>query len=911
MAPTSVRRLLVWSRLAFPDPSLEENFLAFYDGHYRRQGQVAMLLAMVMALVFLPQDAQIDPLRGPAASLVRVFFLAPVFLGYVVLSVIPRLRPYNQAMLSLACCGGVLGILAVLYFLDNDKGFGLSSSMALSNVTLSIIFIFSMTSLRFLPAALTAAVAVAMYYLAVTGFTEVEHDYFVNGDFSNVLFVMLIGGFIGVTRELYIRRNYLLQLKLEERFRDLVEGSIQGVLIHREFRPIFANQAWAEIFGFGSPGEVLRLPSVETLYAASERRRIAEYNRALLAGEEAPFHYECQGERRDGRMIWLDCVVRVVGWQGAPAIQCTVVDVTARKQVEEDLRKLSQAVEQSPASVMITGIDGRIEYVNPKFIELTGYALDEVLGKEPGFLRSGYTSERRYRERDEIVRSGGEWRGEQHSRKKSGELFWEYVLVSPIKTADGEVSHFLTVSEDITIRKEYEDRLLHQANYDDLTDLPNRVLLMDRLSRAVAAARRHGRMMGLMLIDLDRFKAVNDRLGHVVGDDLLREAAERLSVCMREGDTVARLGGDEFAAVLADLSAVSDAELVANRILDALSAPFVLEGQEIFCTASIGTTIGPTDGVDPQVLMRNADAAMYRVKEIGRNGFQFFTPEMNAEAVRRSHVETHLRHALERQELSLHYQPLVDLASGEIAGAEALLRWHSPELGEVPPSAFIPLAEDTGLIVPIGDWVLREACKQVRLWRESGRGPRHVAVNVSSRQFRDGNLHHLIGEILDETGVPPEALELELTESLLLDESSGAGETLKLLSALGVRLSVDDFGTGYSALSYLKRFPFSTLKIDHSFVRDVCDDAEDKVLIEAIVAMGHSLNLKVIAEGVETKAQADFLHSRRCDVIQGHYISRPLPSAQFDDLMTLKRAAFKGEATVEPIPVARARQLRG
>jgi diguanylate cyclase (GGDEF)-like protein len=502
------------------------------------------------------------------------------------------------------------------------------------------------------------------------------------------------------------------------------------------------------------------------------------------------------------------------------------------------------------------------------------------MGRNPSLLRSGYTSDHKYREQWKAITAGREWRGELHSRKKNGEHFWEYVLVSPIKGADGTISHFLTVSEDITLRKEYEDQLVRQANFDDLTGLPNRVLMLDRLQGAVAAARRAERRMALIFVDLDRFKSVNDRLGHAAGDRLLTMASERLQACMREGDTVARLGGDEFAAVLPSLGSQVDAEIIAGRIIEALSAPFVIDGQEVFCTASLGITVYPSDGEEPQVLMRNADAAMYRVKETGRNGFQFFTPEMNAQAAERGRLETHLRYALERGELALHYQPLVDLTSGRVVGAEALLRWNSPEFGAVRPNVFIPLAEDTGLIVPIGAWVLRTACRQAKAWRVAN-GPDYVAVNVSIRQFRDGELDQRVADILDEVGLPPAGLELEVTESLLLDDSGAAMASLEALDEMGVRLSIDDFGTGYSSLGYLKRYPFSTLKIDHSFVSGAGEDPDDKALIEAIVAMAHSLRLKVIAEGVETRGQLDFLYAKACDAIQGYYISEPLPPDQF------------------------------
>jgi diguanylate cyclase (GGDEF)-like protein/PAS domain S-box-containing protein len=901
MSRTPLRQLLVTARLAFADPAVETDFLTSYAQNSRSQAQVALFLALLMGLVFLPQDTVIAPVEGEKASLVRLFVFAPLMLTCLALTFWRRFDAFRQVYLSVASFGGVLCFLAILVFLDNEQGHGLSSSMGLSNVTLAIIYVFAVSTIRFLAAALVALLLVVAYYIAATRFTEVDHSYFINGDFSNALFIMVIGCFIGLSRELYIRRNFFLQLRLEERFRDLVEGSIQGVLIHRSFKPIFVNQAYARIFGFEDPSQVLEMPSVLPLYDEGERKRIKDFDEDALAGRAAPAHYEYRGRHLDGRAIWLDNVSRVVSWQGDQAVQCTIVEITERKRVEEDLRKLGQAVEQSPASVMITDIEGCIEYVNPKFVELTGYSIDEVKGKTPDFIRSGYTADKVYRAQRLALQAGREWRGEQHSRKKNGEFYWEYVLVSPIVGADGETRHFLAVSEDITLRKEYEDKLVHQANFDDLTQLPNRVLLMDRLARAIKSAKRTGRHVALMLVDLDRFKNINDTLGHAAGDQLLCEAASRLEDCMREGDTVARLGGDEFAAVLSDLAAPHDVEAVATRMLDALGRHFEIANQELFCSASIGATMCPEDGDDPQILMRNADAAMYRVKETGRNGFEFFTPEMNAEAQTRNTIESHLRRAQERDELDLYYQPLVDLHTGRIIGAEALLRWLSGPLGEVAPAEFVPIAEDTGLIVPIGKWVIENACRQAAIWRSNGTGPNYVAVNISIRQFRGGDLVGLVQRALEAAELPPDALELEVTESLLLANNPEAEQSLNELSELGIRLSIDDFGTGYSSLSYLKRYPFSTIKIDHSFVRDVAGDREDKALIEAIVAMGHSLSLTVVAEGVETDQQVEFLRSRGCDVIQGYLVSEPLCAEDFDDLMRNRSQAIE-RRSVQNIP---------
>jgi diguanylate cyclase (GGDEF)-like protein len=438
---------------------------------------------------------------------------------------------------------------------------------------------------------------------------------------------------------------------------------------------------------------------------------------------------------------------------------------------------------------------------------------------------------------------------------------------------------------DITLRKEYEERLQRQANFDWITDLPNRVLALDRLNNAVIGARRHDRKVGLLYIDLDYFKKVNDTLGHAAGDQLLRQAAQRIVRCVREEDTVARLSGDEFTIVLPDINVAMDTETVANKILDAFTKPFDLDGQEAFVTASIGVTVCPDDGDDPSVLMQNADAAMYRAKEQGRNTYQFFTSELNARAVERVRIERHLRHALERDQLSVHYQPLIDLGTGRIVCAEALLRWQNPEIGQVTPDQFVALAEDTGLIVPIGEWVLQTACRQLSRWRIEGLPALCLSVNISSRQFRGKGLVNAVCQALKDNAISPRGLQLEITEGLLMDDLPETKEALHELQNIGVRLAVDDFGTGYSSLSYLKRFPVSALKIDKSFIRDIPADRGDATLVEAIVAMAHRLNLQVIGEGIETKKQLDFIRSRSCDLAQGHYFSEPISGDDFGKLL--------------------------
>jgi diguanylate cyclase (GGDEF)-like protein len=428
---------------------------------------------------------------------------------------------------------------------------------------------------------------------------------------------------------------------------------------------------------------------------------------------------------------------------------------------------------------------------------------------------------------------------------------------------------------------ESAEMLRIQANYDPLTRLPNRTLFLDRLAHALSRARRDESIVAVLFIDLDRFKRINDTMGHKGGDVLLKQAAKRLNACVRETDTVARLGGDEFTVILPDLHNAHNTELVARKMLESLAEPFVIDGAEMFVTGSLGITVYPNDGEDAETLLKNADTAMYQGKEDGRNTFRFFTEKMNAEALEYLELENDLRHALDRDELILHYQPIIDLASGRISGAEALLRWNHPTHGIVPPDNFIPVAEDTGLIVPIGEWVFHTACRQMMEWRELGLSSLHVSVNLSARQSRDVAFHEMIKRVLADTDANPETMTLEITESQFMEDDDQSLAVLRQFRDMGINLSLDDFGTGYSSLSYLKRFPVNILKIDRSFVADVVTNEEGGALVEAIIALAHSQHMKVVGEGAETEEQVEFLRSRGCDEVQGFYYSKGVPADEF------------------------------
>lgn len=547
---------------------------------------------------------------------------------------------------------------------------------------------------------------------------------------------------------------------------------------------------------------------------------------------------------------------------------------------EESLRKLSRVVELAPAAVIITDLDGQIEYVNPRFVTQTGYESAEVEGTVPGIFLPERAAPEVHHAIWQALRSGNTWSGEFLNQRKDGEPIWEYAYLSPIKDANGMTTHYLAVNEDITIRKNQEATLFNQARFDSLTHLPNRLMAVERIDELIHLAVEQNGMIALMFIDLDRFKNVNDSLGHDFGDLLLVESARRISGCVRTDDLVARLGGDEFLVVLPSLTDPTQSRQVADKILRCFSAPFLIEYHEVFVSASIGITTFPQDGGEVKELLKNADAAMYRAKSKGRNAYHCFTPVMNQQALHRLKLENHLRYALERNEFSVVFQPVVDPVNSRVVSVEALLRWNNVDFGAVPPDQFIPIAEETGLISEIGQWVLETACMQLKEWHRAGFSDLRVAINISCRQFYDSDLTEVLQNTLDRVEIRAESIELEVTESLLMENTPGIASTLQRLKDMGVTLSIDDFGTGYSSLSYLKRFPFNILKIDRSFVRDIDMDPEDLTLTRAIIAMAHALNLKVIAEGVENQRQLELLTDDQCDLVQGYLFSKPLNSPE-------------------------------
>ncbi|MGE5515648.1 MAG: putative bifunctional diguanylate cyclase/phosphodiesterase [Bacteroidota bacterium] len=557
-----------------------------------------------------------------------------------------------------------------------------------------------------------------------------------------------------------------------------------------------------------------------------------------------------------------------------------------RRRAEDRVRILSRALEQSPVSVVITDQDGLIQYVNPKFEDATGFEAIDAVGRDLDFTARTDTPAETFRDMWAAVRRGAEWRGEFCNRRRDGSLLWESVIVSPLTDAEGAVANFIAVKEDITLRRTYEERLLRQANFDELTGLPNRVLMLDRLDQAIAAANRTGNRTALLYIDIDRFKDINDSLGHDAGDEIIRHVGDRLAACVREGDSLARMGGDEFVIILPAIEDDEIARYVAERIVEVMARPMLVQGLEYFITASIGITLYPNDGAERQVLLKNADLAMYKAKELGRNRYRFFTAEFNRRLQERLVLEGQLRGAAERRELLLHYQPIVNLGSGRPVGVEALLRWQQPG-GMRMPGDFIGIAEELGLINGLGRWVVETACGELSSLLRAGGGRNRVAINVSPRQLQEESFGPMVARLLEQNALSPQNLELEITESVLMDDTLETAANLDMLCDMGIRLSIDDFGTGYSSLGYLQRYPFSTLKIDRSFITLAPHNRNAGRLVETIIAMAHGLGLEVIAEGVETEEQADFLRERACDQVQGFLFGRPQPLSQMAGLLAV------------------------
>jgi diguanylate cyclase (GGDEF)-like protein/PAS domain S-box-containing protein len=657
----------------------------------------------------------------------------------------------------------------------------------------------------------------------------------------------------------------------------ILDNVMFGVMFVRQRHVVSVNRRCEELFGY-TGGAMVGSPTAMLYADPDQADAIVQRNYAPLA-EGRKVEEERQYRRQDGSLFWCLVSGRALDPAHPHAGSIWVyADITERKQADEKLRLWATALEHIADGVMVIDLHGKIITTNQAFTQITGYTQAESLGQHSSLTSSDRHDARFYEALWSDLAETGFWRGEIWNTRKNGEVYLEWLTVSAVRDDSGEVTHYVAVFSDITRAKEAQSKLDHLAHHDPLTALPNRLLFHDRLQHALQQAARNKTELAVLFIDLDRFKNVNDTLGHHVGDALLKQVATALSASLREGDTLARLGGDEFIVLLENADGERGASHVAGKLVSMFEQPFIVSEYELFVTCSVGVSLYPHDALNLNMLIRNADVAMYQAKARGRNNFQFYTPSMTGDGLERLRSEALLRRSIEKNEIFLHYQPQVDIASGELIGVEALVRWQNPELGLVPPARFIPLAEDTGFISQLGKWVLEEACRQMMRWQEAGLVVPKIAVNLSVRQFERGSIAGMVADVLAQSGLPADRLQLEVTESVIMN-TGDALQFINDLHEIGVGLAIDDFGTGYSSLAYLKQLPVQTLKIDRSFIKDISTDANDEAIAVAIIQLGRSLNLSVIAEGVETAEQVAFLLDHGCTRAQGYYYGKPAPAS--------------------------------
>ena len=666
-------------------------------------------------------------------------------------------------------------------------------------------------------------------------------------------------------------------------FRQLFERSHDAIVLIEGNAIIDANPAALKLFHSATKealvGKTL-LDFSPPSQPSGELSMLADAAQSAQNFLEGNRRYEWQYQLADGSLFWAEVMLTSITLDHQFLSFAVLRDITERKATESTLLMAAQVFENSRDAIAITDHEHKVLAVNHAFTQITGYPATEIVGAELPHLRTGAHEPGFYKQIWDFVAANDHWEGEVWSKRMSGEDYPVWVALTCIRDASDKVCHFMAILSDITDRKRLEEHTRHLAEHDFLTDLPNRVLFLDRLHQALAAARRKHSHVAVMFLDLDRFKGINDSFGHHVGDAVLQEVSKRLTGCVRSVDTVSRQGGDEFVVLLADIGGVDQAAHVAGTVMQAVAQPVRHDGHTISLSVSIGISMYPEDGGDVDTLLRHADVAMYHAKQNGRNAFGFFDAAMNTHVIERVQMENSLRHALENHEFELVYQPEVNIASGVTVGAEALIRWRHPQRGLLTPDQFVPIAEECGLMVPIGTWVLRTACRQARAWAEHGFSVM-VGVNLSQAQFADGELVASVDAALAESGLAPSFLELEITEALIVRDDAATIATLTALWERGVVVTVDDFGTGYSRLSSLRQFPLSKLKIDSSFVRGISSSPADAAIIPAIIAVARGLNLRVIAEGVETGEQLAYLRLHGCDDYQGNYASAASSNPDF------------------------------
>lgn len=665
------------------------------------------------------------------------------------------------------------------------------------------------------------------------------------------------------------------------------------------------------VLGVGLDGSLSYVsPSVENVIGYSDQVFMRLYNHAMTYSDDQRFSvvqafaekqlslmqsqfnngYQCAAEtlvinHRDGFRVSLSvqCIAAVDSAGSLEGAICICRDVSTRKQNLEAMALAAKVFESSLTAIYITDSQGKTVQANQAFTRLTGYEMEEVVGAIPELVDADRYSESFFKSVEDSLARKDLWEGEIQHRRKDGTVFPAWVAITVLRDVNGRVINTIRYFSDITEKKNSENKIHRLAYFDPLTSLPNRSLFTDRLMQSINRAKRSDGQVALLFLDLDRFKSINDSLGHALGDALLHQVGQRLRDCVRNEDTVARMGGDEFTVILGDLKdrtqAVTTAAHVAEKIRHTLADPFLIRNREVFTGASIGLAFYPTDGSDPKTLLQNADTAMYHAKSAGKDNYQFYTTAMNAKAKERLEIENALHQAVNEMQFELYYQPILSADSGEPTAVEALVRWIHPEKGIIMPCDFIAIAEESGLIKPLGNWVLRQACQQWVDWNKTGEPVPRIAINVSAKQFTDGFIVQTLKDIFSHLDIPPGAIEIELTESALMQDYKFTTEVLEEMKRMGVSISIDDFGTGYSSLNHLKRFPVDNLKVDRSFIEGL-PDHEDQRIVQAIVALAKSLNLKVIAEGVENALQLEFVQSIGCDEVQGFLLSRPMQAQQ-------------------------------
>ncbi len=691
-----------------------------------------------------------------------------------------------------------------------------------------------------------------------------------------------------------------------------------GLVIVREDRILYANQAFSDITGY-TQSEIIQVGTLFKLMSGQEQLRQVQAWKQRLSGEPGPKHFETRLLHKDGRELEIEAAVTEVVINGVRQFIIIGRDITQRKHAVSALReseqKYSELVREAPDAIISLNCEQVVEIFNPAAERVSGYTAEQIIGKrldEQRLIVSSYLP--KAMQEIEFVMAG---------RERSPfelELIWRDGWTVPLEAnprhirRNGEIVGVQLTLRDISDRRKFEEQLAHHVLHDPLTDLPNRTLFLDRVERALARAERQKKSIAVLILDLDRFKIVNDSLGHSVGDQLLIQVAKRLQACVKPGDTVARLGGDEFTILLEDVTHITDPVHVAEAIGHNLANSFIINGHEFFITTSIGIVLSSQAHKSPDELLRDADVAMYRAKEHGKAQYEVFDTSMNACALERLQLETGLRQAIDREELEIHYQPLIrsteyisekneyEIGMGEIISMEALVRWQHPTRGMISPKDFIPLAEETGLIQPLGDWILAKACRQLQEWLQflPADIPLQVNINLSARQFQHPDLVENIANLLKQTGLPAKHLKIELTETVFIEDTESTITTLYRLKALGIKLAIDDFGTGWSSLSYLKRFPIDALKIDQAFVRGLLDDPGDQAIVLAVITLARTLGLQVIAEGVECAEQMNLLNEFGCDIGQGYYFSKPIPA---DDMFDLLQKQYASPMIVSNLPL--------